>query len=103
MKTIIGCIFIGAGILVLLTSVFGMFRFKYSLNRMHASAIADTLGVGLFMAGCIILTGLRPITGKMILLLIFLWLTAPISSHLVSRMDILTQQKPGKYWKEEKR
>ena len=103
MKTIIGCIFIGAGILVLLTSVFGMFRFKYSLNRMHASAIADTLGIGLFMAGCIILTGLRPITGKMILLLIFLWLTAPISSHLVSRMDILTQQKPGKYWKEEKR
>ncbi len=103
MKTIIGCILIGAGILVLLTSVFGMFRFKYSLNRMHASAIADTLGVGLFMAGCIILTGLRPITGKMILLLIFLWLTAPISSHLVSRMDILTQQKPGKYWKEEKR
>ena len=103
MKTVLGCIFIGAGILVLLTSVFGMFRFKYSLNRMHASAIADTLGVGLFMAGCIILTGLRPITGKMILLLIFLWLTAPISSHLVSRMDILTQQKPGKYWKEEKR
>ena len=103
MITIIGCIVVGAGILVLLTSVFGMFRFEYSLNRMHSSSMADTLGVGLIMAGCIILTGLRPITGKMILLLIFLWLTAPISSHLVSRMDILTQQKPGKYWKEEKR
>ncbi len=103
MKTIIGCIVIGAGILVLLTSVFGMFRFTYSLNRMHSSAMADTLGVGLIMVGCIILVGLNPIIGKMILLLIFLWLTAPISSHLVSRMDILTQQKPGKYWKEERR
>lgn len=103
MTRIIGCLFIVAGAVILLTAVIGMFRFKYSLNRMHAAAMADTLGIGFIMLGCIILRGLSAATGKMILLLIFLWLTSPIASHLLARMDILTQKKPGKFWKDEKR
>jgi multicomponent Na+:H+ antiporter subunit G len=103
MKTAIGCFFIGVGIVILFTAVVGMFHFKYALNRMHSAAIADTLGISFILLGCIVLRGLSPVIGKMILLLVFLWLTAPIANHLLARMDILTQQRPGKYWKEEKR
>ncbi|MBR5382162.1 MAG: monovalent cation/H(+) antiporter subunit G [Oscillospiraceae bacterium] len=103
MRNVIGCVLVAVGVVILFTAVVGMFRFKYTLNRMHSAAMADTLGIGFIMLGCIVLYGFSAATGKMILLLVFLWLTAPISSHLLARMDILTQEKPGKYWKEEKR
>jgi len=103
MSAAIGCFFIGVGIVILFTAVIGMFRFKYALNRMHAAAMADTLGIGFILLGCIVLYGLSAATGKMVLLLLFLWLTSPIASHLLARMDVFTQQRPGNYWKEEKR
>ena len=38
-----------AGCFALLTAMVGLFRFDFSLNRLHAAAIADTLALGLVL------------------------------------------------------
>ena len=40
-----------AGLVIFGISTFGVFRFKYAVNRMHAAAMGDTMGVGLCLVG----------------------------------------------------
>ena len=51
----VGMLLIGMGIFAL--QLFGVFKFKYVLNRMHAAAMGDTLGIGVSLTGLIILSG----------------------------------------------
>ena len=44
-KFIIGAAFIITGIIVAIVATFGVFRFKFVLNRMHAAAMGDTLAL----------------------------------------------------------
>ena len=70
------------GLFVLISGVLGIFRFKNSLSRIHAAALFDTLGI------LLMLTGVMIATGKMILVICILWMTSPVSSHLIGRMEI---------------
>lgn len=84
--------FIGTGLLLIgvvifLIEVLGIFKFKYVLNRMHAAAMGDTLGIGASLAGLMILFGLRFATLKLALVVVFLWCASPVSSHLISRLE----------------
>ena len=88
MRELIGFAAIGLGLFVHLSALVGMFRFRYVLNRMHAAALADTLGIGLVLVGCILLRAAFLPTVKFALLLVFLWLTAPISTHLIAKAEI---------------
>ena len=45
----------GLGIFVI--EMIGVFRFKYVLNRMHAAAMGDTLGIGFSLLGLILMSG----------------------------------------------
>lgn len=82
----------GTGLLVIgvaafLLEILGVFKFRYVLNRMHAAAMGDTLGIGAVLAGLMILFGFRFVTFKLALVLIFLWCASPVSSHLISRLE----------------
>ena len=81
---------IGLGIFVL--QIFGVFKFKYVLNRMHAAAMGDTLGIGASLVGLILLSGWNVTSFKMALIIIFLWMAAPVSSHLISRLEVVTNE-----------
>ena len=49
---LIACIILtGAGLCCLVSGVVGVFRFKYALNRLHAAAILDTVGILLMLLG----------------------------------------------------
>lgn len=76
------------GLFVLVSGVLGIFRFKNSLSRIHAAALFDTLGILLMLTGVMIATGWTIATGKMILVILILWMTSPVSSHLIGRMEI---------------
>ena len=39
------------GLFAVFTAILGLFRFDFALNRLHASAVADTLGLGLMARG----------------------------------------------------
>ena len=85
-----GLLLVGLGIFVV--QIFGVFKFKYVLNRMHAAAMGDTLGIGISMTGLIILSGLNVTSLKMALIIVFLWLASPVSSHLISRLEVTTNE-----------
>lgn len=86
----VGLLLLGLGIFAL--QIFGVFKFKYVLNRMHAAAMGDTLGLGVSLTGLILLSGWNVTSLKMALVLIFLWLASPVSSHLISRLEVVTNE-----------
>ena len=44
-RFVLSALFTLAGLFVLVSGVVGVFRFRYSMNRMHAAALGDTLGI----------------------------------------------------------
>ena len=86
----VGLLLVGMGIFVL--QLFGVFKFKYVLNRMHAAAMGDTLGIGVSLTGLIVLSGFNFTSLKMALIIVFLWLASPVSSHLISRLEVVTNE-----------
>ncbi len=86
---LIACIiFTVLGLCCLVTGVVGVFRFKFSLNRIHAAALLDTVGILLMLLGVICATGLTVTSAKILVVIAFLWLTSPVSGHLIGRMEI---------------
>jgi len=86
---LIACIiFTVLGLCCLVSGVVGVFRFKFSLNRIHAAALLDTVGILLMLLGVICATGLNVTSGKILVVIAFLWLTSPVSGHLIGRMEI---------------
>lgn len=77
-----------AGLFVLISGVVGVFRFKYALSRIHAGALFDTLGILLMLLGVIVAEGFTIASLKMVLVIAILWLTSPVSSHLIGRLEI---------------
>ena len=78
------------GAVVIALSIFGLFRLRDALERLHAGAVADTLGVLLVLAGLGMLFGVTSSSAKLAALLVILWLTNPVSSHLIARMELST-------------
>lgn len=76
------------GLFVLLSGVVGIYRFKYSLSRIHAGALFDTVGIVLMMLGVIVGEGFTLTSLKMLIIIGLLWLTSPVSSHLIGRLEI---------------
>ena len=82
--------FMIAGIVCMAAGVYGMFRFHYVLNRMHMAATVDTFGILLVMIGLMIWKGFGAEMLKMLLIVVFFWISGPVSSHLISRMEVST-------------
>ena len=72
----------------LVSGVVGVFRFKYALNRLHAAAILDTVGILLMLLGVIVAVGFDVTSLKLLVVIGLLWLTSPVSGHLIGRMEI---------------
>ena len=99
----IGCALLLAGMFIFLTAVVGLYRMKYILNRMHAAALCDALGIVLVLAGLAVLRGLSMAAMKLVLILLFLWITSPVASHLLAEMEIETNPEGHRAWEEEER
>ncbi|MCR5824745.1 MAG: monovalent cation/H(+) antiporter subunit G [Lachnospiraceae bacterium] len=87
---IIALILFVAGTLIFITATFGVYKFKYVLNRMHAAALGDTLGILLAVAGGVVYYGFQFISLKLILIVVFLWLSSPVASHFIAKLEYTT-------------
>lgn len=76
------------GLFVLLSGVLGVFRFRYALSRIHAAALIDTVGIVLMLLGVIIAAGFTNASAKMLLVIGILWITSPVASHLIGRLEV---------------
>ena len=86
-RTVIGAALLLAGCLVFIISLIGVFRFRYVLNRIHAASLSDTLGTLLVIAGLIVLKGFCFTSLKYLLMLVVLWITAPVATTNLSIHD----------------
>ena len=86
----VGLLLLGLGVFAL--ELFGVFKFKYVLNRMHAAAMGDTLGLGASLTGLILLSGWNITSVKLALILVFLWMASPVASHLIARLEVVTNE-----------
>lgn len=97
---ILGLVFFFLGVCIFLIEVFGVFRFKYVLNRMHAAALGDTLGIALCFIGLMIISGLNFTTLKLLMVIAFLWFSSPTSSHLIARLEVTINEDKEKHYEE---
>lgn len=95
-RFVVGIILILCGIIVFGIELFGVYKFGYVLNRMHAAAMGDTLGIALSMLGLVILCGLNFTSLKMLLVVAFLWFASPVASHMLARFEVATNEELDK-------
>lgn len=93
---------IGAGLLlcglgIFLIEVYGIFHLDYVLNRMHAAAMGDTLGISFSLIGLMVFCGFNFVTLKLALIVIFFWFASPVSSHMLSRLEVTTNENLKKH------
>lgn len=94
-----GAVFLLIGLSIFIIEMIGVFRFRYVLNRMHAAAMGDTLGIGSCLLGLIIISGWNFTSLKLLLVILFLWLSSPTSSHLIARLEVATDEEPQKHYR----
>ena len=71
-------------------AVIGANRFGFIMNRLHAAGIGDTLGLFLVALALVVGTGFGMPQIKMIMIIVFMWFTSPVSSHFVSQIEYFT-------------
>ena len=86
----ITALILACSLLAFCLEVAGLFRFGFVMNRMHASGIGDSFGLGCMVAAMITACGLNLTSLKLFLLVLFMWLTSPVSTHFLSRIEINT-------------
>ncbi len=91
-RFLLGAALLLAGVVIFIIEMIGVFRFKYVLNRMHAAAMGDTLGIGFCLLGLIVISGLNFTSLKLFLVIVFLWFSSPASSHLIARLEVTTNE-----------
>ena len=86
----LGIIFLLVGMFLFGIQIIALFKFRYVLNRMQAAAMGDTLGIGSSLLGLMLLSGWNLTTAKLALVIVFLWCSSPVSSHLIARLEAVT-------------
>lgn len=86
----IAMLLIALGIFVIAVAIYGLFKYRDALQSLHAGALIDTLAFLLIMVGIALLCGFTNTTLKLVVLTIILWIMNPISSHLITRMELIT-------------
>lgn len=89
-RHLISCALLLSAIVVEAFAVLGQYRLRYSLNRAHAAGMGDTLAILLLLLAGMVEYGLSISSLKLLLVLILLWLTSPLSTHLIGQMVEIT-------------
>ena len=91
----VGAAFLLGGLLTFAFELLGVFRFHYVLNRMQIAATGDTLGIGFSLIGLMIMSGWNFTTLKFMLIVILLWFSSPVSSHMLARLEVMSNPHLG--------
>jgi multicomponent Na+:H+ antiporter subunit G len=73
------------GAFLVLVAGLGIVRMPDLLTRMHASSKAATLGGALILLAVALWFGDPAATARVVLIILFLFATAPVASHMIGR------------------
>lgn len=84
---ILTIIFLLLGTFFIFSGSLGVFRFPDVYTRLHAATKASTLGIACILIGAFIFLYVehQVVSGKLLLAIVFILLTAPVSGHMISR------------------
>ncbi|ASN05155.1 monovalent cation/H(+) antiporter subunit G [Virgibacillus necropolis] len=88
--------FILSGSFFLLSSSIGVVRFPDVYTRLHAATKASTLGISGILIGTFLYLYVAHsiVSGKLLLAILFTFLTVPVSGHMISRAAHRKEVKP---------
>jgi multicomponent Na+:H+ antiporter subunit G len=72
----------------------GLIRLPCFFSRFHGAGITDTLGAGLILTGLMFQSGLGLDTVKLVMVLFFLLVTSPTSTHALAKSALHHDVKP---------
>ncbi len=78
-------ILIFSGAAFILISAIGVLRFGDPLSRMHATTKASSFGILLIIIGVCLAFGHWLVYVKALLIIVFIYLTAPLAAHAIAR------------------
>lgn len=82
------------GVLFTLLASIGMLRMPDLYTRVHAVGKAGTLGIAGVLLGVAVYFADPLTAAKMIALILFFFLTAPVAAHMLDRAALLTGVRP---------
>ena len=85
MGQLIGTILMIFGVFLILIAGIGVLRMPDLYLRMSTATKASTLGLGLILLGTAVYFGELGIASRAIATIIFVFLTAPVSAHMIGR------------------
>lgn len=85
MKLILVGIFLLGGLFFFVVGTVGILRFPDLFTRAHSAAKCDTLGAVLCLMALMIYSGFTYVSFKLLLVIIFLWITNPTATHLITK------------------
>lgn len=88
LRFVITALLLVSGLFVLFTAMLGQYRMRYALNRMHAAGMGESLGLGLCCLGLVISGGDVFVSLKLLLCIVFLFVTSPTATHLVGLLEM---------------
>jgi multicomponent Na+:H+ antiporter subunit G len=89
-KELLTFVLAGGGSLFVLLAAVGLLRMPDLFTRMHPSSKAATLGTVLILIGTALHFGNGAISVRAVLICLFLFLTAPVASHIIARAGFLS-------------
>lgn len=92
-RFILFCLLLLMAAVFLLMSMIGVNRFGFSLNRLHAASVNDTMGILCIALACAVKSGISALSLKFLLVYLFMLITCPVSSHLISLLIYRTDEK----------
>ena len=75
---------LSGGLFFFVVGTIGLLRFPDTLTRAHSAAKCDTLGAALCLMSLIVYNGLNYSALKLLLIILFLWITNPTATHLIA-------------------
>ena len=78
-------IFFALGVLFNIMGNIGVLVFPDVYTRLQASSTCSTTSVLSILIGCFFIAGWGPMTGRLLVITIFFFVTNPISAHIIAR------------------
>jgi multicomponent Na+:H+ antiporter subunit G len=85
MDKIIISVLILLGSFFILVAAIGILRFKDLYGRLHATTKATSFGLLLLLVGVSLFFNIFPVYVKSLLIIIFIFLTAPLAAHTIAK------------------
>lgn len=83
-----GCFFV-------ITGAIGLIRLPDVYSRIHSAGIIDTVGAGFFLVGLSVYGGFTIVTLKLLLILVFIFITSPTATNALANAMFSDGVKPA--------